>query len=202
MNDFGALSVDNSGKLYFVWSDFRFGGTATCTPLGPATGSQCNNDVFYAHSTNGGATWSPAINVTPASKFSTTAQWQAWGAVAPDGDNLWIGYYDRHYGSCETTGCNDITLAKVRRPATGSPRMSYQRVTTSSMPNLVPANNPLQAGFLGDYMWVAADAKGRPHVVWADTRGLNGSVEEDVYYAKFGDDDDDDGDDDDRHDHR
>jgi hypothetical protein len=41
-------------------------------------------------------------------------------------------------------------------------------------------------------MWVAADAKGHPHVVWADTRGLKGIVEEDVYYAKFGEGDDDD----------
>jgi hypothetical protein len=62
------------------------------------------------------------------------------------------------------------------------------------MPNLVPANNPIQAGFLGDYMWVAVDAEGRPHVVWADTRGRHGTVEEDVYYAKFGDDQDDDSD--------
>jgi hypothetical protein len=60
------------------------------------------------------------------------------------------------------------------------------------MPNLVPANNPLQAGFLGDYMWVATDASGRPHVAWADTRGRHGTVEEDIYYAKFGDRDDDD----------
>ena len=54
---------------------------------------------------------------------------------------------------------------------------------TSSMPNLVPSNNPLQAGFLGDYMWVAVDSKGNPLIAWADTRGLNGTVEEDVYFA-------------------
>ena len=36
---------------------------------------------------------------------------------------------------------------------------------------------------------VAADANGRPHVVWADTRGRLG--EQDIYYAKFGDFDED-----------
>jgi hypothetical protein len=41
-------------------------------------------------------------------------------------------------------------------------------------------------------MWVAVDAHGNPHVVWADTRGRNGTVEEDIYYAKFGDHDDND----------
>ena len=48
----------------------------------------------------------------------------------------------------------------------------------------MPANNPPQAGFLGDYMWVTTDRHGRPYVVWSDTRGLNGAVEEDVYFAK------------------
>ncbi len=52
------------------------------------------------------------------------------------------------------------------------------------MPNLVPSNNPLQAGFLGDYMCVTTDRNGQPYVVWADTRGLNDTVEEDVYFAR------------------
>ena len=194
LNDYGALSVDRHGLLYFVWSDFRNGG-GTCN-FGPVTDQTppCNNDVFYAYSANGGTTWSAPVNVTPASRFGRTAQWQAWAAVTPDGSALWIGYYDRSYGTCETTGCNDITLARVNWPGTHSPGVSYTRVTTSSMPNLVVANNPIQAGFLGDYMWVAVDLHGNPHVVWADTRGLNGTVEEDIYYARFGDRDDDDSD--------
>jgi hypothetical protein len=30
---------------------------------------------------------------------------------------------------------------------------------------------------------VAVDGEGRPHVVWADTRGRNGTVEADVYFT-------------------
>jgi len=52
------------------------------------------------------------------------------------------------------------------------------------MPNLTPANNPIQAGFLGDYMWLAVDSKGRANMVWGDTRGQYGSVEEDIYFAR------------------
>ncbi len=52
------------------------------------------------------------------------------------------------------------------------------------MPNLTPDNNPLEAGFLGDYMWLTVDSAGRPHVVWADTRGRDGTVEEDIYYTR------------------
>jgi hypothetical protein len=179
----GSISVDSSGKLYFVWADFR-NGKPPCKPLGDASKAKppCDNDVFYAFSTNGGTTWSSAINVTPESTFGANAQWQPWSDVVANGNHLFIAYYDRHYGSCESTGCNDITLADVSAPASGSQTITYKRVTTSSMPNLVPANNPLQAGFLGDYIWVNADT-GSPKVAWADTRGLGGAVEEDVYYA-------------------
>ena len=189
LDDFveGSVSVDNSGNLYFVWADFR-NGAPNCNPNGAAATATppCDNDVFYSFSRDGGATWSAAKNLTPASKFGANAQWMPWSAVAPDGRTLWVAYYDRSYGNCETTGCNDITLAKIKNPASNSSNASYQRLTTSSMPNLLPANNPLEAGFLGDYMWVTVDGGGHPYVVWADTRGMNGAVEEDIYFFKGG----------------
>jgi hypothetical protein len=174
-----SISVDKNNKLYTVWSDFRNGG-GTCTGSAATATPPCDNDVFYATSSNGGATWSAAFRLTPAGN----AQWQPWSSVTSDGKTLWVAYYDRSYGSCETTGCNDITLAKVKNPASNSPSVSYTRVTTASMPNLVPANNPVQAGFLGDYMWVTVDKKGSPYVVWADTRGRNNTVEEDIYFYR------------------
>ena len=137
--------------------------------------------MFYSFSTNGGATWSTAAKLTPAG----SAQWMPWSAVAPDGSTLFVAYYDRSYGNCEQTGCNDITLARVANPASASANVSYVRVTTSSMPNLLPSNNPLEAGFLGDYMYMAVDAKGFANIVWSDTRGLGGTVEEDIYFARM-----------------
>jgi hypothetical protein len=176
-----SLSVDNSGRLYAVWSDFRNGGPPCVDPISTAT-PPCDNDVFYALSTDGGTTWSEAVNITPATHFGPSAQWQPWSAVQANGNTLFVAYYDRSYGDCEFTGCNDITLAEIRNPAGRFTSTQYKRLTTSSMPNLIPANNPLQAGFLGDYMWVTVDQRGRVHVVWADTRGLNNTVEEDIYY--------------------
>jgi hypothetical protein len=187
LDDFveGSLSADSSGKLYFAWADYR-NGASPCTPLAPAASvtPPCNNDVFYAYSTDGGASWSSTRNITSGANFGLTAQWMPWSAVQPSGDNLWVAFYDRSYGNCEFDGCNDITLAKINNPTSGSPTTTYTRLTTSSMPNLVPANNPLEAGFLGDYMWVTVDSAGKPYVAWADTRGMNGSVEEDIYFAK------------------
>lgn len=177
-----SISTDASGKLYAVWADFRNGGSP-CTGSASTATPPCNNDVFYRYSTNGGATWNPAVNVAPASIFGPTAQWQPWSKVTRTG-TLYIAYYDRSYGNCEFTGCNDITLATVTNAASASPTITYKRVTTASMPNLVPANNPIQAGFLGDYMWVDVDSQSRPLVVWADTRGLDATVEEDIYFAR------------------
>ncbi len=179
----GSISVDRSGRLYFVWSDFRNGG-GTCTGPASTATPPCNNDVFYSFSTDGGRSWSIAQNITAAGQFGQTAQWMPWSAVSPGGSTLWVAFYDRSYGSCEASGCNDITLTKIEDPATASPEMSYQRITTSSMPDLNMTNNPYQAGFLGDYMWVTSDSQGSPYVVWADTRGLNGNADEDVYFSK------------------
>jgi len=176
---FGSLSVDNNSTLYHVFSDIRNGVGGTCTFFVATPAPPCDQDVFYSFSKDGGATWSALFQLTP----PASAQWMPWGAVVPNGSKLYVAYYDRAYGNCEFTGCNDITVATICNPASASPSVTYTRVTTSSMPNLVVANNPLEAGFLGDYMWVAVGNLGRANVVWADTRGLNNSVEEDIYFA-------------------
>jgi hypothetical protein len=102
--------------------------------------------------------------------------------VTPSGGDLFAAFYDRRFG-CELSGCNDITLADIANP-TGTPTITYRRLTTAHMPNLVVANNPYQAGFIGDYMWVTTDSAGNPYTVWADTRGRAGAVEENVYFSK------------------
>jgi len=158
---------------------------------GVKTPGACNNKILLSVSTDGGAHFTggaagadPRTQATVnASQQAGTDQWWQWTAFASTG-RLAVSYYDRSYGNCEQTGCNDITLARVRNPASNSPSIRYRRVTTSSMPNLVPSDNPVQAGFLGDYMWLAVDPRGNPLVVWGDTRGQGGTVEEDVYFFR------------------
>jgi len=176
-----SISADptNLSRLFVVWWDTR-NLAANCTGDFSTATPPCDTDVFLSISSNGGATWGAPINISNAAgNDNNTVQWQSWSAVGPNG-TLFIAYYDRKYGSCETTGCSDITL--VKRVPNGT--LTYFRITTASMPNLVVANNPLQAGFLGDYMWVAVDSGNIAHIVWADTRGRGGTVEEDLYYAR------------------
>ncbi len=186
LNDFAAAALDpnfgSQGRLYVSWSDFRNGGpcaTSGGRPVEPCANH--NNDVFIVWSNDGGTTWSAPKLVSSDDK-SGAAKWQSWMAVGPEG-NVYIAYYDRQHG-CESSGCNDITLAVSTNHGQS---FRHFRITTASMPNLTPANNPAQAGFLGDYMSVAADSHGAV-IVWADTRAHNPSLvsaEEDVYFADF-----------------
>ena len=175
-----SASIAANGDLFVSWTDGRNIGDNCKVGLVTAQTATppCDSDILYAYSTDGGATWSSSFDLTPAG----SAQWQSWSAVSANG-KLWVAYYDRSYGNCEFDGCNDITVVGIDNAATSSPSMKYTRVTTSSMPNLTLDNNPVQAGFLGDYMWVTVNDKGRPQIVWADTRGLSGTVEEDIYFS-------------------
>lgn len=187
-----SISVDRIGRLYATWADHTEG-KAPCTGTLPPATSPCDHEVWYTHSENGGTTWAPRVNVTDS--LGNNAQWQPWHDVSGNGRTVYVAFYDRHYGNCEATGCNDITLATITDPRSAHPDIDYKRITTASMPNLLPANNPVQAGFLGDYMWVEVSHhnfnQNDVHIVWADTRPLPYRLshqrfpEEDIYYARL-----------------
>lgn len=185
VNDFGAAGLDpnlgKQGRLFFAWADFRNGGPCSGPPDHPATPcANFHNNVFVVFSDDGGKTWS-APKLVSGGAATRAAQWQPWLAVGPDGV-VYIAYYDRQYGSCETTGCNDITLATSRDHGQ---TFQQTRITTGSMPNLTRVTTPTESGFLGDYMSVVANAQGA-YIVWADTRPHAGTIpEEDIYFAFF-----------------
>ncbi len=180
MNDFPSMGIDEkTGRLAVFWADFRNGGPCATDPdlgLPVLPCKNMNNDVFASISTDGGATWGPPKQVTS----SAAAQWQPWGDVGEDG-NLYVGYYDRRFGSCETTGCNDISLASSGNRSTWSER----RITTGSMPNVPCDVNPFQCGFAGDYMSIQF-ADNKVYLIWADSRGRElGTPDFDAYFASL-----------------
>ena len=173
-SDFPSMGIDNSsGKLAIFYSDFK-NGSFTVNEEGDVVCTPCNEDVWAVISTDDGATWGGAKLVNS----DVSAQYYPWGDVDEDGD-LYVGYYTRENGDCEDSGCLDFQLSTSKDDGA---TWSNQRITTSSMPNLTPDNNPAQAGFIGDYNSISVAPFG-VLMTWADTRGLEGVVDEDAYYA-------------------
>lgn len=149
-----------------------------CVPTGfnPATGfnlytgvktpGACNNDVLISVSNDQGATFTgtttdprvmPVVTTDPGQ--ATTDQWWQWIDFTKNG-KLAVSYYDRQYGSDETTGFSDVSLS-----GSGSlTDFGINRVTSSSMPP------PSQFGglFFGDYTGLTAPSNANP--LWMDTR--------------------------------
>jgi hypothetical protein len=144
------------------------GFSAVRLPLytGVKTPGACNNDILLSVSTNGGAgftgtTRDPRVMpvVTNQPRQATTDQFWPWIAFTRSG-KLAISYFDRQYGTDETTGYSDVSLSG----STDLTHFGTVRVTSSSMPP------PTQFGgtFYGDYTGLVAPDKALP--IWMDTR--------------------------------
>jgi hypothetical protein len=151
-----------------------------CTPTGFAadgintyagvkTGG-CNNDILYSVSTNRGGSFSgtsidprhlPVIT-TGAKQSSTDQFWQ--GATFTPNGTLVSSYYDRSYGSDNSTGYSDITVSASHNRVS----FAHKRATSSSM----PPPTEFAGQFYGDYAGVdATDATAYP--LWSDTRTVD-----------------------------
>ncbi len=60
-------SVDDQGRIYIVWADFRNNTNQACTGSAMTAASPCDNDVFYSYSADEGETWSEPMVITPRS---------------------------------------------------------------------------------------------------------------------------------------
>ena len=128
----------------------------------------CNNDVLVSQSDDGGQTFTGAttdVRALPAVRAGDPRadQFFQWAAFDPDG-RLAVSYYDRAYGTDETTGFSDVSLSGSRN----GEDFATRRVTTASM---APASQ-FAGGFFGDYTGLTAD-ENAAHPVWSDTRDPN-----------------------------
>ncbi|TME47414.1 MAG: exo-alpha-sialidase [Chloroflexi bacterium] len=126
----------------------------------------CNNDILLSLSTNGGATFSgtgtdPRLEttVTQDPAQATTDQWFQWLAFNKQG-KLAVSYYDRQYGTDETTGFSDFSLSGSGDYA----KFAVLRVTSGSM----PPPTQFSGTFWGDYTGLTAVDNAYPF--WSDTR--------------------------------
>jgi len=138
---------------------------------GVKTAGACNNKILLSVSNDGGATFTgtttdqrklPVVNT--ASGQATTDQWWQWTTFTPKG-TLVSSYYDRQYGSDETTGTMDVSVSTSTDLAT----FQVTRATSGSMP--LPTQFPDTQGnsvFFGDYTGLSAVSGAHP--LWMDTR--------------------------------
>lgn len=144
-------------------------GTNTFT--GVKTAGACSNHILLSVSNNGGASFTGGstdpraeVIVDQAPAQAHADQFFQWAAFT-SGGKLAVDYYDRQYGSDETTGSSDITLSG----SSDLVKFANARVTSSSMPAPTQFGGPNGGQFYGDY--IQLDTAG-PYAlpVWSDTR--------------------------------
>jgi len=138
-----SVTVDATGNIYVVWYDRRNG----------------NWDMYFAKSTNGGASFGPNVRVDN-SGTSTSEQRHPSIAVDPNG-NIYVVWYDKRNGNW------DIYFAKSTNGG------------VSFGPN-VRVDDTGASTSVQVYASVCTDANGRIYVVWIDNRNGNW----DIYFAR------------------
>ena len=151
VNAAGNIDIDpRNGTLYLAFADNRNG-----------SAEDTNTDVLVSKSTDGGATWSPAQQVTT----SGDDQFFPWLSVAPNGI-VAIAYFDRQYG-------HPLIDTSLAVSTDASATWSLRRVSEVSWdPNLA-----FRLGvFIGDYNGL--DTTKRIAIpFWTDARFAEPNVE-------------------------
>ncbi|HTR98624.1 MAG TPA: exo-alpha-sialidase [Bacteroidota bacterium] len=124
------------GTVYVCWSDKRRG-----------PGNAC---IFLRRSTDGGATWRPAVQVN--TDETLREHFFPWMTVDPSTGVVYVVFYDRR----ETAG--DATDVYVARSTDGGATFTDARVSASSF-------IPDASVFFGDYTGIAARG-GSVYPVW------------------------------------
>jgi hypothetical protein len=163
------INRDSNESNGCVPAGFAADGVNTYT--GVKTAGACNNKILLSVSNDGGSTFSgtstdprdlPVVNTGKGQ--ATTDQWFQWAAFTPKG-TLVASYYDRQYGSDETTGSMDVSASTSGDLS----KFKVARATSTSMP--LPTQFPGSAGnsvFFGDYSGLTAESNAHP--LWMDTR--------------------------------
>lgn len=157
----------NANDLYLVYND-----------TGVAPGDQA--DVFLRRSTDGGVTWTPRFRVNTDS--TTTAQWQPVIAMNPDGQSLFISWYDRRLNGTSIDVYGTELIACGSTFAT----LPDYRITTTSFPVVIGQDPAIVASYMGDYDQAVADA-GFFYRTWGDNRDslLTHTNQPDVRFTKI-----------------
>jgi hypothetical protein len=160
-----------NGNIYVVFNDKPAGADKA--------------DIFFTQSTNLGAAWSAPVRVNDDS--GTNDQWQPTLAVMPNGEHLFISFYDRRLYPANSL----IDVFGVIGNISGG-IVTFEpnfRITNASFPVVINQDPVVNPVYMGDYDQAVAD-NNFFYVTWGDNRLANPSFaahthQPDVRFAKM-----------------
>jgi hypothetical protein len=141
-----------------------------------------NADIFLTQSRDFGTTWSTPVRVNDDS--TTNDQWQPTLAITPNGQNIFISFYDRRLD--KNNSLIDV-FGAIGQIADGVITFEPNfRITTGSFPVVINQDPVVVGTYMGDYDQAVAD-ENFFYVTWGDNRlpdSFN-THQPDVRFAKF-----------------
>ena len=159
-NAFAQMVVNpaNANQLYLVYND------CNSTPCGSASD---HGDIFLSGSTDGGATWTAAVKVND--DATTNDQFMPTVAITPNGQNLYVTWYDRRndpanslierFGALGTIGAGGAVTFQPN-----------QLLSSSNFPVVIGQDPVVNTVYMGDYDQVVANDNSSFCLTWGDNR--------------------------------
>ncbi len=164
----GAYRTASKNLVYATWTDLS--GDAGCTSAGSEPGanvsSACKTRIWFARSTDGGATWSPKVRLNH--QASLNDQFNQWLVVDETTGRLAVMYYD----TVSDPGRKKTDVWYQTSTDDGLTWSAPFKVTTAQTDETVAGSNSFQ---YGDYNGMSGYA-GKFLPAWTDRR--NNGVEE------------------------
>jgi hypothetical protein len=162
-NEFPMMAIDRSpgrsaGTVYIAWNDGRFGQVPDGYPVGRSGITYNFGDALVSRSTDGGASWSPAVKVNSnknASPADGTDQYLPGIAVDRNGA-VGVCWYDRRRDPNNYLIDRECAVSR-----NGGQTWVNHRITKESFPPVLAADRLVNASYMGDYDVTAADTLGR-----------------------------------------
>jgi hypothetical protein len=148
----------NASELFVVYND------CTRAPCSTATD---HGDIFLTSSTDGGTTWSASVKVND--DATTHDQFMPTVAITPNGQNLFVTWYDRRndpfnslierFGTLGSVGAGGTVLFQPN-----------QQLSSSNFPVVRGQDPVVNPTYMGDYDQVVPNGNAGFCLTWGDNR--------------------------------
>jgi hypothetical protein len=155
------INPANANQIYLVYND--------CSST-PCTSSADHGDIFLTSSTDGGTTWSTSVKVND--DTTSNDQFMPTVAITPNGQNLYISWYDRRDDPANFLIERFGTLGNI--DASGAVLLQPNQLLSDSNFPVVHGQDPVvNPTYMGDYDQVIANDNSGFCLTWGDNRLAN-----------------------------